>query len=168
MGDEDVELMLRVKEGDIPALESLVLKYRQRTVGFLYRVVNDEVVAEELAQEVFLRIYRFRQGYAGTEMFPTWMYRIAVNVALGHDRKKRTNPHERNVSHQGDERVASIRRCVAALPERQRMAVILHRYQGMDSRQIAAVLEISESDAKSLLFYAYEGLRIALRGLLNS
>jgi RNA polymerase sigma-70 factor (ECF subfamily) len=186
-GLSDAEVMLRVRAGDEPAFAFLVQKYRRPMMGFMYRMVRNQAAAEDLAQEVFLRVYRSRETYTANAKFTTWLYRIATNLAVNHARDTR---HERpEVSTSLDEpdaetglmpdvpdgtpnveenilrreRLAAIRGHVQALPERQRMAVIMHKYQGMDYRQIAEVLHLSESATKSLLFRAYESLREKLK-----
>jgi len=183
----DADVMLRVKTGDESAFAYLVQKYRRPMVGFLYRLCHNPAAAEELAQEVFLRVYRSRENYEASAKFSTWIYRIATNLAVNFARDTR---HERaEVTVRLDEpdqdtgttpdladdsltveeqilkreRLAAIRSKVNALPERQRMAVIMHKYQQMDYRQIADVLKLSESATKSLLFRAYETLREQLK-----
>lgn len=186
----DAEIMLRVKEGDESAFEYLVQKYRRAMVSFMYRMAHSSTVAEELAQEVFLRIYRSRSGYEPTAKFTTWMYRIATNLAVNHARDTRHERPENMVSldvpdeETGQtldiadkvanveeeimrrERLAAIRKHVDALPERQRLAVLMHKYQQMDYAQIADVLKLSESATKSLLFRAYQTLRVQLKEFL--
>lgn len=186
----DAEVMLRVAAGDDTAFDYLVEKFRRPMISFMYRMTHNQAVAEELAQEVFLRVYRSRQSYAASAKFTTWLYRIATNLAVNHARDTK---HERpentvaidepdqetgmtvDVSDTGlnaeqsilrRERLAAIRRQVEALPERQRMAVLMHKYQNMDYKQIAAVLKLSESATKSLLFRAYETLRETLKQYL--
>jgi len=186
----DADLMLRVKEGDDAAFEYLAEKYRRPMLGFMYRVTRNTHVAEELAQEVFLRVYRARATYNAEAKFSTWLYRIASNLSVNY---LRDTKHERpemavsldepdeetgtaldladksmNVEQQmlRRERLAAIKRHVQALPERQRNAVLMHKYQGMDYRQIAEVLNISESATKSLLFRAYETLRERLKDFI--
>jgi RNA polymerase sigma-70 factor (ECF subfamily) len=187
----DVEAMLRVKTGDESAFAYLVQKYRRPMVGFMYRMCHNPSTAEELAQEVFLRVYRSRTSYEPSAKFTTWLYRIATNLAVNHARDTR---HERpentlrldepdqetgNTPDLADdslsaeeqilkrERLAAIRGVVNALPERQRMAVIMHKYQQMDYRQIAGVLKLSESATKSLLYRAYEALREQLKEFVS-
>ncbi len=179
--------MLRVKAGDEAAFDYLVQKYRRAMVGFMYRMVRNSAAAEDLAQDVFLRVYRSRQSYAADAKFTTWLYRIATNLAVNHARDTRHERAEVRVSlDEPDattgtlpeltdetpsveekilrrERMAAIKSHVQALPERQRVAVVMHKYQGMDYRQIAAVLHLSESATKSLLFRAYETLREKLK-----
>jgi RNA polymerase sigma-70 factor (ECF subfamily) len=156
-------------------------------ISFMYRMVHNAAIAEELSQEVFLRVYRSRASYAADAKFTTWLYRIATNLAVNH---ARDNKHERpelkasldetdeqtglsidvaderpNIEQEilRGERLLAIRKHVQALPERQRMAVMMHKYQELDYRQIAEVLHLSESATKSLLFRAYETLRESLK-----
>jgi RNA polymerase sigma-70 factor, ECF subfamily len=183
----DAAIMLRVAEGDEAGFNYLATKYHRPMIHFLYRMVGNQAVAEELAQEVFLRVYRARSSYRAEARFSTWLYRIATNLAVNHARDTR---HERSAQtvyldqpdeETGttpdvaddeptaeqqllrDERMAAIRLHVMALPERQRMAVLMHKYQGMDYRQIGEVLKLSESATKSLLFRAYQTLRDKLK-----
>jgi RNA polymerase sigma-70 factor (ECF subfamily) len=183
----DAAIMLRVAEGDEAGFNYLATKYHRPMIHFLYRMVGNQAVAEELAQEVFLRVYRARSSYRAEARFTTWLYRIATNLAVNHARDTR---HERTAQTiyldqpdpetgttpdvaddeptaeqqlMRDERMAAIRLHVMALPERQRMAVLMHKYQGMDYREIGEVLKLSESATKSLLFRAYQTLRDKLK-----
>ena len=189
-GLSDADVMLRVKAGDDAAFEYLVTKYRRPMLGFMYRMAHNSAVAEELAQEVFLRVYRSRQTYNAEAKFSTWLYRIASNLAVNHARDSKHERAETSISlDEADgetgmtmdvpdgrlnveqdllrrERLAAIRRQVDCLPERQRLAVLMHKYQGMDYRQIADVLKLSESATKSLLFRAYETLRERLKSFV--
>ena len=186
-GSSDAAVMLRVKAGDQPAFDYLVQKYRRPLVSFMYRMARNAAVAEDLAQEVFLRVYRSRASYEASAKFTTWLYRIATNLAVNHARDTRHERPEVMVSldepdeatgvtmdlADGEmtaeqamvrrERLMGIRRKIEALPERQRLAVVMHKYQQMDYRQIAEALELSESATKSLLFRAYETLREQLK-----
>jgi RNA polymerase sigma-70 factor (ECF subfamily) len=183
----DAEVMLRVKAGDQSAFDFLVQKYRRPLVSFMYRMARNSAAAEDLAQEVFLRVYRSRQTYEASAKFTTWLYRIATNLAVNHARDTRKERPETTVSlDEPDEetgttmdvadgtmtaeealvrreRMLAIRSKVEALPERQRLAVIMHKYQQMDYKQISEVLKLSESATKSLLFRAYETLREQLK-----
>ena len=191
-GDDvsDAQMMLRVKTGDQSAFDYLVAKYRRPMVSFMYRMARNAAAAEDLAQEVFLRVYRSRVSYEATAKFTTWLYRIATNLAVNHARDTRHERPEVTVSlDEPDEesgttlelpdgnltaeqamvrreRLLAIRRKVEALPEQQRLAVIMHKYQQMDYKQIAEVLKKSESATKSLLFRAYETLREQLKEYL--
>jgi RNA polymerase sigma-70 factor (ECF subfamily) len=184
---EDSAIMLELRAGNISGFDFLLQKYRRPIVNFMYRLVHNPAIAEELAQEVFLRVYRSRQTYRAEARFSTWLYRIATNLGVNHARDTR---HERAAStvylDQADpvtgttpdvadttpgaedsllrrERMNAIRQHVMALPERQRMAVLMHKYEGMDYRQIGDVLKLSESATKSLLFRAYQTLREKLK-----
>jgi len=187
----DADVMLRVKAGDDSAFSYLVQKYRRPLVGFMYRLCHNPATAEELAQEVFLRVYRSRLSYEPSAKFSTWLYRIATNLAVNHARDTRHERPEKTVrldepdQETGNtpdladesltaeeqllrkERLAAIREKVNALPERQRLAVMMHKYQQMDYRQIAAVMKLSESATKSLLFRAYETLREQLKEFVS-
>ena len=181
--DFDAELMLRVKDGDGASFAILLEKHRLPVIHFLYRMVQNQAVAEELAQEVFLRVYRSRGSYEPTAKFTTWLFRIATHLALNSLRDgkhQRLEEHldddsaetparqlsdlrpsvEQNMMHQA--RMEEIRRAVATLPEKQRAAVLMHKYEEMEYSQIAKVLNCSESAIKSLLFRAYETLRARL------
>jgi len=183
----DADVMLRVKAGDEAAFDYLVQKYRRPLVSFMYRMAHNTAAAEDLAQEVFLRVYRSRASYEASAKFSTWLYRIATNLAVNHARDTRHERPEVTVSlDEPDEdtgttlelpdanltaeqalvrreRMMAIRQKVEALPEQQRLAVIMHKYQQMDYKQIADVLKKSESATKSLLFRAYETLREQLK-----
>jgi RNA polymerase sigma-70 factor, ECF subfamily len=193
MARTDVQLMLDVKAGDEQSFELLLRKYRTPLVNFLYRMVRDSAVAEDLAQEVFLRVYRARKEYAPSAKFTTWMFRIATNLALNSVRDNRYRRMEISMDHSVDagddehpptevpDRTPSVEQqlvarsrselilhAIHALPEKQRAAVLLHKYQELDYDEIARILECSESALKSLLFRAYETLRVELAPLLNS
>jgi len=179
--DPDVELMLRVRDGDDKSFGVLLDKHRTALVHFLRRMVQDEAVSEELAQEVFLRVYRSRASYEPTARFTTWMFRIATHIALNWLRDEKSNrAQDRLDDERGDDlparelpdrapsveqrmvyraRLQEIREAIAILPEKQRAAVLMHKYREMDYAQIAGALDCSESAVKSLLFRAYESLR---------
>jgi RNA polymerase sigma-70 factor (ECF subfamily) len=185
--ESDAAIMLRAAEGDEAAFNFLAEKYHRPIHYFLFRMVRNQAIAEELAQEVFLRVYRSRQSYRAEARFTTWLYRIATNLAVNHARDTKREravqsvyldapdeetgkrpdvtddapSAEENILR--NERVKAIRAHVMALPERQRMAVVMHKYQGMDYREIGEVLKLSESATKSLLFRAYQTLRDTLK-----
>jgi RNA polymerase sigma-70 factor, ECF subfamily len=183
----DAEVMLRVGAGDDAAFDYLVEKFRRQIISFMYRMTHNQAVAEELAQEVFLRVYRSRASYQADAKFSTWLYRIATNLAVNHARDTKAERTAPSVSLDEpdqetgttpdvadatlsveqqmlrNERLAAIKKHVMALPERQRMAVLMHKYQEMDYKQIGEVLKLSESATKSLLFRAYETLRDRLK-----
>jgi len=193
MARTDVQLMLDVKAGDEQSFALLLHRYRTPLVNFLYRMVRNREQAEDLAQEVFIRVYRARADYVPSAKFTTWLFRIATNLALNSVRDTR---HQRMGvsldapvtvdSEDGDERpldVAEknpnieehlvqeaqrdmIRHSIDKLPEKQRAAVLLHKYQDLDYGEISKILECSESALKSLLFRAYETLRVELAPLV--
>ena len=183
----DAEVMLELRAGNMAAFDVLLAKYRKPIIHFMFRMVHNQAVAEELAQEVFLRVYRSRETYRAEARFSTWLYRIATNLGVNHARDTR---HERSAStvylDEPDaetgttpdvaddtpsaeaemlrrERMNAIRQHVMALPERQRTAVLMHKYEGLDYKQIGEVLKLSESATKSLLFRAYQTLRERLK-----
>jgi len=184
---DDAAIMLELRAGNMAGFDYLIQKYRKPIVHFMYRMVHNQAVAEELSQEVFLRVYRSRETYRAEARFSTWLYRIATNLGVNYARDTR---HERSASTvyldevDSDtgttpdvadatpgaearllrrERLEAIRQHVLALPERQRMAVLMHKYEGMDYKQIGDVLKLSESATKSLLFRAYQTLREKLK-----
>jgi RNA polymerase sigma-70 factor (ECF subfamily) len=183
-------LMLELRTGNMAGFDYLIQKYRKPIIHFMYRMVRNQAVAEELAQEVFLRVYRSRETYRAEARFSTWLYRIATNLGVNYARDTRhertastvyldeidsetgTTPDvadttpgaEANLLRQ--ERLNAIREHVLALPERQRMAVLMHKYEGMDYKQIGDVLKLSESATKSLLFRAYQTLRDKLKAFI--
>jgi RNA polymerase sigma-70 factor (ECF subfamily) len=179
----DTRMMLRVKRGDHGALSWLVQKYRAPMIHYLFGIVHDQAVAEDLAQEVFLRVFRGRKDYEPKAKFKSWLYRIAKNVAFNwirdHSAEIRSNMPEANAMEGvardfADRRpnveewlvyqvkIERIRRAVGALPERQRDVVLMHRFAEMEHRQIASELQCSLPAVKSLLNRAYTNLRTSL------
>jgi RNA polymerase sigma-70 factor (ECF subfamily) len=193
MARSDVQLMLAVKEGDELSFELLLRRYRTPLVNFLNRMVRDSGLAEDLAQEVFMRVYRARKEYEPNAKFTTWLFRIATNLALNALRDGRHRQMEISIDQKLDDgeqeqaridvadktpniehrllqqdRAAVIRNAVVSLPEKQRAAVLLHKYVELDYAEIARTLDCSESALKSLLFRAYETLRVQLAPLVQS
>ena len=167
MARSDVQLMLDVKAGDEASFELLLQKYRTPLVNFLYRMVRNAAAAEDLAQEVFLRVYRARKKYAPSAKFTTWLFRIATNLALNAIRYARYHQLETSIDEPLGEasddarfevpdkspgmverlmerhRAAMIQRAIQALPEKQRVAVLLHKYHDLDYDEIARILDCS-------------------------
>ena len=185
--EHDAQLMLRVRAGDDSSFALLLDKHRRPVVHFLYRMVQNQAVSEELAQEVFLRVYRSRERYEPTAKFTTWLYRICTHVALNSIRDGKNEKSQKSLDNgplEGREiqvddgrpsteqellnqaRLCEIRAAVDALPGKQRVAVVMHKFEGMDYASIARTLECSESALKSLLFRAYETLRGRLAHLV--
>lgn len=184
--ERDAELMLRVREGDSTCFALLLEKHRGPVIHFLYRMVQNQAIAEELAQEVFLRVYRSRATYEPTAKFTTWLFRIASHMALNWIRDGKNERSQESLDQESFDGVArqvadrepsteqamlkqakmrEIRTAIDALPVKQRAAVLMHKYDEMEYAQIASVLECSESAVKSLLFRAYETLRARLAHL---
>lgn len=184
--DADAELMLRLQQGEPACLGGLLEKHRASLVHFLYRMVQNQAVAEELAQDVFLRVYCSRARYRPTARFSSWLYRIATNLALNWLRDHR---HERNHESLGatprkapprqladrrlridqailrEAKLREVRRAVAALPDMQRAVVLMHKYSEMEYSEIAQALGCTTQSVKSRLFRAYTTLRVRLAHL---
>lgn len=179
----DTDLMLRFRQGETVCLGALLERHRAPVVHFLYRMVQNRAIAEELAQDVFLRVYRSHASYEPTAKFTNWLYRIATNVALNWVRDRRHERHQESLDEvpaSGQRRqiaddtptaadfllqqvkLGEVRTAIASLPERQRTVVILHKYHEMEYTQIAEVLKCSPQAVKALLFRAYETLRARL------
>ena len=183
--DPDVGLMVRVRADDRSAFAELVDKYQHRLLAVLAPIVGRREEAEDLAQEVFLRVYRTRHKYTPTARFATWLFTIANNLALNalRDRKRKpavrldadpsasgsqpafqpaadTEPPAAGLDHQ--ELAAAVQAALATLNDRQRLAVVLNKFEDMGYADIAAVMGLSVPAVKSLLCRAREQLRIAL------
>ena len=181
--ERDAELMLRVREGCAASFTQLLERHRGPVIHFLYRMVQNQAVAEELAQEVFLRVYRSRATYEPTAKFTTWLFRIATHLALNAIRDGKGEKNKESLDQEQADgiirqvadraptveqrllnqvKVREIRRAINSLPGKQRAAVLMHKYQELEYSQIARILNCSESAVKSLLFRAYESLRSKL------
>lgn len=181
--ERDAELMLRVRDGDSISFGLLLERHRGPVIHFLHRMVLNYAIAEELAQEVFLRVYRSRATYEPTAKFTTWLFRIATHLALNWIRDKKNEKNQEQlddnpldgISRQVADlrptveqklvrnvRLQEVRNAIETLPSKQRAAVLMHKYQEMEYSQIANILQCSESAVKSLLFRAYETLRLRL------
>jgi RNA polymerase sigma-70 factor, ECF subfamily len=181
--ERDAELMLRVRGGCARSFTLLLEKHRGPVVHFLNRMVCNQAIAEELAQEVFLRVYRSRETYEPTAKFTTWLFRIATRLALNWIRDRKNEKGQASLDEEvadgmarqapdrspnveqrlmRDVRIGEIRAAIEMLPEKQRAAVLMHKYQELEYAHIASALGCSESAVKSLLFRAYETLRARL------
>ena len=183
--DRGAAWMLAFRAGDMEKFALLLDEYRGPVVAYLFRLVRDHGVAEELAQDVFLRVYR-ANNYEPSASFRSWLIRIATNLARNwvrdhgadygvlrlDDHAQRThwrvprspvpNIEERMVS---ECRLVEVREAIDALPERHRAAVLMHKYLDMDYWEIARAQNCSVSAVKSMLFRAYENLRKRLAHL---
>jgi RNA polymerase sigma-70 factor (ECF subfamily) len=185
--DPDIRLMLRVRDDDAGAFEELVELYQQRLVALMHHLVGNAEEAEDLAQEVFLRVYRSRKQYRPRSKFSTWLFTIANNLALNALRSRQRKPMlslpaqdsgplgprpaEQLVRDRGSgpmrrlerqELAERIRQALEGLNERQRMAVVLNKFEDMNYAEIAEVMGLTTKAVKSLLSRARENLRAAL------
>jgi RNA polymerase sigma-70 factor (ECF subfamily) len=190
--DVDAELMLRFKAGDLAAFEDLFARHARSLVNFAFRFVRNREVAEELVQEVFIKVHDAAPSYLPEAKFSTWLYRIATNVCLNEIRRARYKMrHEALDAPPGDDANAlpleiedtarlradvllerravseSLSRALATLPEKQRIAFILNKYQELSYAEVAGVMKISEKAVKSLIHRAKEAMAQRLRPLLH-
>ncbi len=186
--DPDTRLMIGVRDDEAGAFESLVEKYQQRLLAVLHHVVGSASDAEDIAQEVFLRIYRARKKYRARAKFSTWLFTIAHNLAMNHLRRRQRRPafclRTSDSTSMGIGRAAQavpapdsgptrklqrkelaefVRRAIDGLNERQRVAVLLNKFEDMNYAEIAAVMNLSTKAVKSLLNRARVNLREALK-----
>jgi len=163
--DEDAQLMLAFQQGDETCFEQLFQRYKKPVINFAFRFTGRAEVAEELAQEIFVKCYMARETYRPSARFTTWLFRIARNHCLNEVRRQdyrhRTEPisEERplagGASPEAQAQARALERAVqqalAALPESQRTALVLCQLQGMSYEEIAATMETTVSAVKSLL-----------------
>jgi RNA polymerase sigma-70 factor (ECF subfamily) len=192
--DPDVRLMLEVRDGSAAAFEELVRRYQGRLVGVLEHLVDNRDQAEDLAQDVFLRVYRARKTYTPGAKFATWLFTIANNVASSARRSKSRRPEVNLVSHDTGPMGARpldvmvqassgqmparqldkaemrdiVHLALSALNERQRMAVLLNKFEGMSYADIAETMQMSPKAIKSLLSRARVNLREVLEPYLET
>lgn len=190
--DLDADLMLRVKRGDRTAFATLVEKYKQPVMNFIYRSLRDETEAEDLAQNVFLQVYKSRDRYERTAKFSTWLFTIARNLCLNEIRRRSRHPaeslEETHAEHEDqpqrqyeDKKVAlptenllqgelarKIEEALAALPENQRTAILLCRQDELSYEEIAVILDCSLSATKSLIHRGRETLKEKLKPYLQT
>lgn len=189
LADPDVQLMLRVVADDHEAFEELVKRYQDRLIGFFYHLLGDRTVSEDLTQDAFLRIYRARERYKASARFSTWLFRIAHNLASNQmrgmvKRKREVSLAVRSSGLQDvrmQERVlaeksalmptrqivsrevqSQVREALDCLGERQKMAVLLHKFEGMSYEDIGNVMDLNAIAVKSLLARARGKLKNAL------
>jgi RNA polymerase sigma-70 factor (ECF subfamily) len=190
--DADAELMLRVKQGDMAAFEVLVEKYKQPVFNMVYRTLPDATEAEDLAQSVFVQVFKSAHRYRVTARFSTWLFTIARNLALNEIRRRSRHPAESLDSSQADhedaparqfedhksiappdklleaELTSKIDEVLASLPENQRTAILLFREKDMSYEEIAEILGCSLSATKSLIHRGRETLKAQLKPYLKS
>jgi RNA polymerase sigma-70 factor (ECF subfamily) len=189
--DADAGLMLRVGRDDLEAFAELVTRYQRPVTALAYRYLGDEAEAEDLAQEAFLRVYRSRTGYEPRAKFSTWLYRIVVNVCLNAIRARKSRPLAAAGGVQdgngrggfpevADEDVAAptsgleheelavkVKAAIDELPESQKLAILMNKYQDMSYREIADAMDLTVMAVKSLLTRARVNLRNKLTPYLR-
>jgi RNA polymerase sigma-70 factor, ECF subfamily len=186
--DADADLMLRFQSGDEGAFAALVRRYQDRIVSLAYRYLASSADAEDLAQEVFLRVYRAKDSYRASAKFSTWIHRITANASLNQlrgakARRSLSAPLGRDeggiefedeaaetpeAGLEKDELTRVLRRIVAELPERQRIAILLNKYEGLGYEEVAQAMEMSVTAVKSLLTRARVNIRERLEPYLES
>jgi len=188
----DLELMLRVKTGDLGAFEELVETHQHRVVGTVAKMLGDETEAEDVAQQVFVRVWRSAARYEPTAKFTTWLFTITRNLVFNELRRRKRHgttsidesrendddsPRHQiadlgvkvpDVSMLDDEMMNAIHRAIEELPEAQRMAIVLRRYEETPYEEIAQVLDLTVPAVKSLLFRARTELREKLKQYLSA
>src|SRR5580698_1698809 len=190
--DPDAALMLRVKRGDRTAFATLVEKYKQPVMNFIFRTLRDETEAEDLAQNVFLQVYKSRDRYQRTAKFSTWLFTIARKLCLNEIRRRSRHPadsieeshaeNEDQPQRQYEDRkitlptesllhgelIAKIQEARAALPENQRTAILLCQRDELSYEEIAEILDCSLSATKSLIHRGRETLKEKLKPYLQT
>lgn len=189
--DPDIRLMLRVRADDPGAFEEMVDTFQHRLVAVMHHLVGSAEEAEDLAQEVFLRVYRARKKYRPKSKFSTWLFTIANNLALNALRSRQRKPvvpldvrdsgplgprpaeqlaKDKAVQPaqrvQQKELVGVIQRALEGLNERQRMAVVLNKFEDMNYAEIAEVMDLTTQAVKSLLSRARTNLRDVLQAYI--
>jgi len=186
----DEELMLACQKGDSKALDKLYKRYYQRIYSFIRRYVNDNDKAQDILQETFLRVFNWREKYAPTAKFASWLYRIARNLCIDEKRRywnrmveldsqagldensqgpievepeKGFNPRE---ALDDSDRMETIRSAIESLSEEQRDVIVLNKYQGLSYQEIGEVLGISTESVKQRAYRAHLKLREMLEPLL--
>lgn len=186
--EDDVSLMLRVKSGDTEAFEILVERHQHRIVGTVAKMLGNEAEAEDIAQTVFIRVWKSAGRYERRAKFTTWLLTITRNLVFNEMRRRQRTKfvpletdEEDRPQHQfedvaavppsetvlREEMQAAIDAAIAALPEPQRLAIVLRRYENMPYEEIAQVLKASVPAVKSLLFRARQDLKEALKKYLD-
>ena len=189
--DPDAVLMLRVKRGDRAAFEELVVKYQQPVANLMGRMLGDPVEAEDLAQGVFVQVFRSAHRYRDSARFSTWLYTIARNLCLNELRRRSRHPAESLDATRADdasqalhpvadarelappdhllqrELEQKVQEALEALPPNQRLAVLLCREEDVSYEEIARIVGCSLSAAKSLIFRGRETLKQRLKPYLR-
>lgn len=168
--------MSRLAQGDRSALALLVERHQKRVLELAYRTLGDWSLAEDAAQEAFLRVWRSAESYRPTALFTTWLYRIVVNLCLDLKRRRRRLVGDEGLERMEarreardplelGERAQAVQRAIAELPERQRVALVLYRFSDVPPARICEITGWSPSAVESLLVRAYAQLRGRLQDL---
>lgn len=187
-GGDDVALMLRVKTGDIEAFEILVDRHKHSVVGTAAKMLGNESEADDIAQQVFIRVWKSAARYEPSAKFTTWLMTIARNLIFNEMRRRQRNRLVPMETEQDDgpqqqfadegaaapseqlldtELQGAIEEAIASLPENQRVAIVLRRYENMPYEEIAKVLKTSVPAVKSILFRARADLKERLKKYLD-
>ena len=181
MKNQDQQLMLDFQNGDEKAFVQIVESYKNRVMSIAYRYLQNKEAAEDLAQEVFIKIYIARESYRAQSKLFTWIYRITVNTCLNELRSKKDNRElldtyqvaDWNGESPGDSLEIArleerIKKALEALPERQRMAVILQKYEGHSYEEIGRLMNCSKEAVDSLIQRAKITLKQELIDLIST
>ena len=194
MLDSDVSLMLEFQKGDISSFEKLVQKHKESIINIIYQFIGERDEAEDLAVEVFLRVYRAAKKYQAKAKFTTWLYKITTNLCLNEIRKKAKvqtvslskpisageEKEEELIEKIADaapspqqilekkERNALIRKAIDSLPAKQRMATILQIYEGLSYKEISRILGCSVKSVERRLYWARTNLKEKLSSYLTA
>lgn len=175
--DTDTELMLAFQHGDESAFAVLFERYRTRVLNIAYRVLGDEDAAQDIAQVVFIKVYTAPKACRLDSAFSTWMYSVTTNACLDEVRRKKRSKSVRSdelaecvvdpaaspqARAESEELALEVRAALASLPENQRIAIVLQRYEGLSYQQIADVMKTSVGAVDSLLFRAKHTLKVRL------
>ena len=186
--EQDVCWMRRVAEGDVEAFQALIEAHQARVVGTVAKMLGDDVDSEDIAQQVFIRVWRSAARYQPTAKFTTWLFKITRNLVFNELRRRKRHPvtplqHEEeehffqpvdcggmppDASLLDSELNDAVQMAIDALPETQRMAIVLRRYEEMPYEEIGEVLNLSVPAVKSVLFRARAELRVQLRKYLEA
>jgi RNA polymerase sigma-70 factor (ECF subfamily) len=186
---QDLVWMARIKEGDTEALRELIEAHQHRIIGTVAKMLGDDSDAEDIAQQVFIRVWKSAARYEPTAKFTTWLFKITRNLVFNELRRRKRHPAQSldaprdddrplqmpdtgvkapDTSLLDDEMQAAIQRAIDELPETQRMAVVLRRYDDISYEEIGEILDLSVPAVKSVLFRARTELREKLKKYLDS
>lgn len=191
ISDPDIELMLEFAQGSIPAFEQILKKYKKIVINVAYRFIQDRYEAEDIAQEVLLKVYNSAEKYKPKAKFSTWIYKITANTCLNKlrsknnfqiisleksasldDTKTRSDNHYSRYTHpsielEKEELKQMVKSAIQTLPANQRMAVILQKYEGLSYKEISKIMGCSTQAVDSLLQRAKQNLKKALTPYFN-